>query len=190
MDDPWAVAPSFAINPGRLGPGSTRPFSWYFEGTSTVKAGNIDDVLQWLAGCTYTRDMDLFHEPDYWQHPTTFEQLRRGDCEDHALWAWRKLVELGVRADFYVGEWKPDPTRSGHHAWVVFQRDNVDYLLEPVAKSGSLQVRPLEEVRSEYRPHYSVDASRRVQARAGLLLHWREEDLARRAKSGKSSQAA
>jgi hypothetical protein len=63
-------------------------------------------------------------------------------------------------------------------------------ILEPVAKGGSPQVRPLEEVRSEYRPHYSVDPSYRVQARAGLLLHWREEELARLAKSRKSPQAA
>ncbi len=190
VEDPWAVMPTFLISPGRLGPGSTRPFSWYFEGTSTVKVGNIEDVLQWLAGCTYARDIDLFHEPDYWQHPTTFEHLRRGDCEDHALWAWRKLIELGVKADFFVGQLKPESDRSGHHAWVVYERENVRYLLEPVAKSGLPQVRPLEEARSEYRPHYSVDPSYRVQARAGLLLYLREEELARLARSKKSPRAA
>ena len=184
------MVPTFLISPGRLGPGSKRPFSWYFEGTSTVKVGNIADVLQWLAGCTYARDIDLFHEPDYWQHPTTFEHLRRGDCEDHALWAWRKLIELGVKADFFVGQLKPESDRSGHHAWVVYERESVRYLLEPVAKSGSPQVRPLEEARSEYRPHYSVDPSYRVQARAGLLLYLREEELARLAKSKKSPRAA
>jgi hypothetical protein len=95
-----------------------------------------------------------------------------------------------VKADFFVGQWKPDPDRSGHHAWVVYERENVRYLLEPVAKSGSPPVRPLEEARSEYRPHYSVDPSYRVQARAGLLLHLREEELARLAKSKKSPRAA
>jgi hypothetical protein len=143
------VVPTFLISPGRLGPGSTRPFSWYFEGTSTVNVGNIEEVLQWLAGCTYARDIDLFHEPDYWQHPTTFEHLRRGDCEDHALWAWRNLVELGVKADFFIGQLKPESDRSGHHAWVVYERENVRYLLETLvvlARGRARAARQIQDV--------------------------------------------
>jgi predicted transglutaminase-like cysteine proteinase len=34
------------------------------------------------------------------EHPGAFERRRRGDCEDFALWAWRKLAEVGVDAEF------------------------------------------------------------------------------------------
>jgi hypothetical protein len=43
-------------------------------------------------------------------------------------------------------------------------------------------------VRADYLPLYSVDASFKMCARAGLLAYWREEELARRA--GKRGQAA
>jgi hypothetical protein len=78
-----------------FGNGSRHDFAWYFQGDSSVHVSSIDDVQDWLLGCEYVSDPELFNEPDFWQHPRTFEQLRRGDCEDHALWAWRKLVELG-----------------------------------------------------------------------------------------------
>lgn len=84
-----------------------------------------------------------FHEADFWQHPRTFEHLRKGDCEDHALWAWRKLVEMGYRADLYVGEWPPDDDSDGHHAWVVFERDDQRFVLEAIHKSLDVMVRPL-----------------------------------------------
>jgi hypothetical protein len=45
----------------------------------------------------------LFGEADFWQHPSTFERLRTGDCEDFAVWAWRKLIELGYDVDLVAG---------------------------------------------------------------------------------------
>ena len=70
------------------GLGARRDFSWYFEGRSTVDVASLDDIMAWLLGCVYARDRDLFRNPDYWQHPCNFEGLRKGDCEDFALWAW------------------------------------------------------------------------------------------------------
>jgi len=67
------------------------------RGQSTVCVNDIAAICEWLADCEYVRDP--VHERDFWQHPKTFEQLRKGDCEDHALWAWRKLTELGIPAD-------------------------------------------------------------------------------------------
>ena len=86
-----------------FGPGSRCDFSHYFEGESHVPVSSIDDIVKWLTSCEYVTDLALFHEQDVWQHPAAFEQLRRGDCEDFALWAWRKLAEVGVEAEFYVG---------------------------------------------------------------------------------------
>jgi hypothetical protein len=188
VTDPWEPASSFLIRPDRFGAGSRKPFSWYFEGQSNVVVKDVVEICEWLTGCQYVRDSDLFREPDYWQHPLTFEQLRKGDCEDHALWAWRKMVELGVAAHFYVGQWRQDDDRTGFHAWVVFEKDGSTFLLEPVIKDVTRLVRPLDEARRDYVPHFSVDASFKMCARAGLLVHWRKEELARR--SRKRGQAA
>jgi len=180
VSDPWEPASSFLIRPDRFGTGSRRPFPWYFEGDSTVPVRDVTEICRWLSACEYVRDSDLFHEPDYWQHPLTFEQLRKGDCEDHALWAWRKLIELGITAEFYVGQWLTDRGGRGFHAWVVFEKDSTLFLLEPVIKDAGMLVKPLSAVRSQDVPDFSVDRTFKMCARSGLLVHWREEELARR----------
>ena len=86
-----------------FGPGSQRPFAEYFEGESSVRVGSIDGIVAWLQTCEYVTDLELFHKRDVWLHPGAFERLKRGDCEDFALWAWRKLAEIGIDAEFCVG---------------------------------------------------------------------------------------
>src|SRR5690348_9858416 len=110
--------------------------------------------LRMAADCEYVRDP--VHERDYWQHPKTFEQLRKGDCEDHALWAWRKLTELGLPAEFYVGRWRTGKeAQPGFHAWVVFQDGGIQYLLEATGSSRETIVRRLDDVRGDYFPHFA-----------------------------------
>src|SRR5262249_30023259 len=127
----------------------------------------------------------LFNESDFWQHPLTFEHLRKGDCEDHALWAWRKLVELGYPAELFVGQWigaggnDDDDT----HAWVVFEQNETRFLLEAVIKQQSELMRPWEIARHDYLPHFSVDAAFTMRSHEGYLLYLkkREERRHRRA---------
>jgi hypothetical protein len=128
-EDPWTRL-QYRVPVHRYGLGAKHDFAWYFEGDSGVSAENIGDVCDWLLSCEYVRDPELFHEADFWQHPRTFEQLRRGDCEDHALWAWRKLVELGYDADLVSGRqlpWDPDDPRDqgGHVGHLPSQRRTV-----------------------------------------------------------------
>ena len=94
--DPWERL-NYRVPAKRYGPGSIHDFAWYFEGASGVATSSVEDIQEWLLGCEYVSDPDLFRVADYWQHPRTFEQIRRGDCEDHAIWAWRKLIELAPR---------------------------------------------------------------------------------------------
>ncbi len=101
------------VPPGAFGPGSERPFAQYFEGESSVRVASIEEIVAWLQTCEYVSDVELFRKRDVWQHPSAFEHLRRGDCEDFALWAWRKLGELGIDADFCVG--RVDLDRSAGH---------------------------------------------------------------------------
>jgi hypothetical protein len=142
-----------------FGPGSHRPFAEYFEGESCVRVGSIDDIVAWLLTCEYVTDLELFRERDFWQHPGIFETLRRGDCEDFALWAWRKLAEVGIDAEFCVGrvicEDRPEIDRQ--HAWVVYRVNGTAFLFEPAARTPSRMIRPLADAMGEYVPHFAVN---------------------------------
>ena len=64
--------------------------------------------------------------------PAIFEKLKRGDCEDFALWAWRKLAEIGIDAEFCVGRVICDdrPEIDRQHAWVVYRVNGTAFLFE------------------------------------------------------------
>jgi len=169
LDDPWKPA---SYSPGHTLFGSKHDFAWYFEGASDVKVTNVEEVLAWLLRCDYASDEELFHESDFWQHPTTFEATRSGDCEDHALWAWRKLSELGLRADFYVGNVRSeDGSLSGReHAWVVFEREGESFILEAAVKTRERMVQPLADVREKYVPTASVSESFQTTSYCGYFV--------------------
>lgn len=142
-----------------FGPGSRRSFPEYFQGSSRVHVGSIDDIVAFLQTCEYASDNELFHEPDVWQHPSAFEERRRGDCEDFALWAWRKLAELGIDAEFCVGRVICDdrPRVDRQHAWVVYRLNGAQFLFEPAARTPSKMIRPFADAMAEYVPHFSAN---------------------------------
>jgi hypothetical protein len=157
------------VPPRAFGPGSEQPFAEYFKGESSVQVGSIDDIAAWLQTCEYTADIELFQKADHWQHPGIFEQQRRGDCEDFALWAWRKLSELGIDAEFYVGRVNctQRPVSARQHAWVVYQVDGTSFLFEPAARTPASMIRPLEDAMSDYVPHFAVNHRFETSAFAG-----------------------
>jgi hypothetical protein len=123
-ESPWERVP-MDVPVTAFGPGSAAPFARYFEDESRVQVASVDDIVAWLARCEYMSDADQFHERDVWQQPSSFERRQRGDCEDFALWAWRKLAEIGVDAEFFVGRVTGggDPAVQRQHAWIVFRVD-------------------------------------------------------------------
>ena len=180
VGDPWERLDT-RVALAAFGSGARRDFSWYFEGESAVGVGSLEEVQGWLGGCEYASDPHLFQEPDFWQHPRTFEHLRKGDCEDFALWAWRKLVELGYDADFVVGRRAPaggwgEESRAdrSRHAWVVFRREGAAYVYEPTWQAREDAVQPLAAVRERYIPEIGVGPDRRIFAFSGYLLSLRE----------------
>jgi len=142
-----------------FGPGSHQPFAAYFQGESYVRVGSIEDIVAWLQTCEYVTDLELFHERDVWQHPGIFEKLKRGDCEDFALWAWRKLAEIGIDAELCVGRVIDDdrPEIDRQHAWVVYRVNGAAFLFEPAARTPARVIRPLADAMSEYVPHFAVN---------------------------------
>jgi len=163
-----------------FGPGSRQDFALYFEGESSVRVQSIGDITAWLLQCEYVSDPDLFDKGDFWQHPTVFEQLRRGDCEDFALWAWRKLAEIGMEAEFYVGRviGCAEPDLDRQHAWVVYRAESAEFLFEPAASSNQQMIRPLDEVRHAYVPHFAINHRFDTSAFAGCT-HDSRRDKAR-----------
>ena len=169
IDDPWErldLQPALSA----YGSGARHEFAHYLTGPSTVSAPSIEAIKDWLLGCTYEKDEVLFSESDFWQHPATFERLRAGDCEDFAIWAWRKLVELGIDADFVAGWCLKGDELDGRHAWVVFRDAGTEFLFEAVARDRDQMVRPLAEVRHLYIPQFGADRTGKRFGFSGYLL--------------------
>ena len=167
--DAWervGVAPRLNL----YGSGARLDFPKYLSGSSTVPVSSIDDIQDWLLECRYEHDETLFAEPDFWQHPVTFEHLRAGDCEDFALWAWRKLVELGIDADVIAGYCVKNGRLDGRHVWVVFRQNDQELLFDPVFRDKADMIRPLGEVRDRYVPEVGADRSGRRFGFSGYVL--------------------
>ena len=148
-------------------------FDHYFEGKSTINVASLDDIVDWLLGCTYTSDQDLFDTPDYWQHPCVFEKRRQGDCEDFSLWAWRKMVRLGYDAEFMVGYATHPAEEYRAHAWIVYRQGDCLYLFDPIVRGRSQMIVPLDNVADAYLPEVSVDGDLVRYAYGGYYLRHR-----------------
>jgi hypothetical protein len=160
------------VPPAAFGPGSHTQFPSYFEGESRVRVTSIDEIVEWLRTCEYVSDADQFHQADVWQQPCAFERRQRGDCEDFALWTWRKLAEINVDAEFFVGRvvCGSRTTARRQHAWVVYRDRGTEVLFEPAAQDRDEMLRPLDAVRDLYVPHFAVDRRFVTSAFVGCLL--------------------
>lgn len=165
--DPWRPLP-FEPPLRAYGPGASTEFANYLAGTSHVRAGSPGEVAAWLGACRYASDPELYGERDAWLHPMTFELVRSGDCEDFALWGWRKLVELGLDAHFVVGLRRRPGHQPQRHAWVVVQAPGDAFILDGVEADEAL--RPLMRARLDYEPQVGVTPVAARYAFAGLFL--------------------
>jgi len=135
----------------RKGPHPTFPMGRYVSQPLSVKCKTIQEVRQFLSGCEYVSDKELFDKNDYWQPPEEFEQRKKGDCEDFALWTWRQLLQLGYDARFVGGSCG----RYGEgHAWVEYFQDGKCFLVEPLFRKIDGTMPRLSTLR--YAPKVSV----------------------------------
>jgi len=155
----------------RFGGAAPSDMAAFLARPSTVRVSAVQEVCDWLRECAYEHDEVLFGEPDRWQAPAEFEARRRGDCEDHALWAWRKLHELGIEAELVVGRYLTAPGPHNYHAWVVYtEPSGRRMLLEATTKGWGRMPAPLEEVGHEYLPFHSIDGYLQTFTYGGYLL--------------------
>lgn len=125
-----------------------------FQVKSRVRVNVPKDISTYLRKCKYVSDKELFDKQDHWQTPDEFESNMKGDCEDHALWAWRKFVELGENARFMYGM----DSFCGH-AWVTIYKHKVPYIFEATAKPRFW--RPIKLIiannTEDFKPSVSID---------------------------------
>jgi hypothetical protein len=171
VEDAWEKSEQY-ISSKQFGSGCVREWPWFFEGQSSVQVKSVEDICRWLSECRYAHDKAVFNEKDFWQHPVTFETTRTGDCEDHALWGWRKLVELGYAAEFVRGCYFDgrDLHRTAHAA-VIFTQNGRRYFMDAVAKEGRTRmVMPISAARTLFCPECSVDSFFKTHRYAGGTL--------------------
>lgn len=129
----------------------TFPMGRYVSQPLSVPCASVEDVREFLATCHFMSDQDQFGRKDYWMPPEQFEECKRGDCDDFALWAWRQVMNLGYTARFVVG-------RSGlygaGHAWVTFVHNGRVFLLESTGARVGARIPRLDTLR--YHPAVSV----------------------------------
>jgi len=110
----------------RKGVHPTFPMGRYVSQPLSVKCASLEDMRKFLCTCSGVSDEEQFGKRDYWQPPENFEQTRKGDCDDFALWTWRQLLDLGYEARFVCGAHGRYGTG---HAWVEFMKDGKRFLI-------------------------------------------------------------
>ena len=129
----------------------TFPMGRYVTQPLAVECKSLEEIRAFLKQCRYVPDQEQFDRKDYWMPPELFEQRKRGDCDDFALWTWRQLMALGYDARYVVG-------RAGRygdgHAWVTFTENERTFLMEPMACWLGPKIPRLGTVR--YQPWLSV----------------------------------
>ncbi len=113
---------------GKVNLGNT--FSWerFFRKPLVTSPSNLFEIESFLHSCKYLSDLETRGCDDYWEPPDIFEERKTGDCEDHAIWAWRHLHQMGFKTRLVLGGHK------GGHAWVHIYVNGRVYLLEATQK--------------------------------------------------------
>jgi hypothetical protein len=135
----------------RHGPHPTFPMGRYLSQPLTIKCRNLSEVRAFLRECKGVPDDEQFGREDYWQPPEQFEQSRKGDCDDFALWTWRQLLDMDYDSRVVFGQYG----RYGiGHAWVQFFDGDRTFLVEPQLSVVGERMPRLQTLR--YHPGFSV----------------------------------
>lgn len=144
--------------------GNTHPWNRYFNKPLKTKPQTLAEIEAFLCKCKYLSDQKTRSQSDFWEPPDEFEKRKKGDCEDHAIWAWRHLHDLGYQTRFVLGNC------GNWHAWVhIFVNGRV-YLLEATQKH-----RWFPDVNS-YDAWWSVE--RTGKKKFAYFLHSENQDVA------------
>jgi hypothetical protein len=131
-----------------------RPMGLFLSQPLKIVCRDMDEIRAFLRTCRYVSDQEQFGQRDHWMGPEEFEVVRKGDCDDFALWTWRQLIDLGYNARYVYG--LVGAVGNGH-AWVTYEVEGRTYVVEPLAARFGPTFARLAVLR--YRPILSVDIS-------------------------------
>lgn len=140
--------------------GNTHPWNRYFNKPLRTKPQTLADIEAFLQKCLYVSDRKTRSQDDFWEPPDIFEKRKTGDCEDHAIWAWRHLHDLGIRSRLALGD---------DHAWVHIFRNGRAYLLEATQKYNWFPNR------KSYDTHWSIECIGKK--KFAFFLHGENSDI-------------
>lgn len=142
----------------------TFPMGTYVTQPLATKCKDLEEIRSFLAKCRYVSDQAQFGKKDYWMPPQEFEERKKGDCDDFALWTWRQLLTMGYDARFVVGH---SGRYGSGHAWVTYTENGRTFLVEALAAWATPKLPRLSTVR--YQPGISVTWD-------GTRLHYYEHE--------------
>src|ERR1700675_954786 len=135
----------------RKGLRPTFPLGRYVSQPLAIHCHSIEEIREFLIGCEYVSDKELFDKEEYWQPPEDFEDRKKGDCEDFAFWTWRQFMDLGYNTRVIFGQ---HGRYGSGHAWIQFIQDGKCFLVEPLWRRLGLTLPRLSTL--GYRPRFSV----------------------------------
>lgn len=157
------------------------PLGFYVRRELLHTFKTFDELRFFLKTCRYVSDQQQFGVRDYWMPPDEFEQKRKGDCEDFALYTWKQMFSMGYDARYVVGF-------AGFygmcHAWVTAKIDGTDMLVEPLlsrlkrmSKLSSIFYRPIVSVSWDgndvrYYEHQRLSYVPKLKEIIPLLVEW------------------
>ena len=154
----WFAAPSHGA------------FADYRAGHSDVPVQTLQDIETWLRGCEYVATRT--RNPDWTQLCRQFETERVGNCLDHALWAWRKMLELGYQAELVFGRPDPHAKVQWRHAWIVLTYNERRMWFESVTKEPAKpMLLRLSYDDDTFWPEAGVDAENKCFGYTGMLRY-------------------
>jgi hypothetical protein len=107
------------------------------------------ELFHFLSGCRFLPTVELL---DNAVLPQEFERRQAGGTFAHALWAWRKCIDLEEGPRLTIGAYHDSP-----HAWVTLYEETRAFIFETTRKDELVLLRSWEQ--SLYEPWFSIDAN-------------------------------
>jgi hypothetical protein len=124
-------------------------FTQYLNSNIDYYYPNLKLLQDFLKECSYVSDEEHFGKNDFWMLPNSFENEKKGDCEDFAIYTWRQLYKMGYDSRLVIGTTGKD---TKWHAWCTAKKNGKAYLIDPVRAGYPFLLTSL--IRN-YQPHYS-----------------------------------
>jgi hypothetical protein len=128
------------------------PLGRYVIKPLKYQCSTIEEIRKFLQNCQYISDRQQFNKEEFWLPPHEFEKVRKGDCDEFALWTWRQLIGMGYQTRFVIG--RTGRSTKGH-AWVTIAKDSKHYIVEPQAWRYGEKLPRLKLI--SYQPAVSVE---------------------------------